>query len=120
MAVTALSTLALKNARLDQVGTGLAFTAIDGTDGGSYVNTGVEMVIVRNAEAATNTVTFHDKDGVSMGTLTIPASVCVAWGPLAPALHNDANGKVLIKTGDATNCTFLVVAMDGTENTITA
>lgn len=116
MAVTALSTLALKNARKGEVGAGLAFSTIDGTDGGSFVNTGVEMLVVRNAEAATNTVTLTRANGSVDDALTIPASKCVAWGPLDPSLYGDL---VQVDTGDAVNCTFLVVDMSGTENTIT-
>lgn len=115
MAVTELTTLVMDKASKGEVGDGVAFSTIDGTDGGTWDNGGLEMIIVRNAEAATNTITFEDSDGNADAAITIPASKCIAYGPLPVSKYGAAP---VIKTNDATNITVLVVEWRP-ENTIT-
>lgn len=117
MAATALSTTPLKSVRYGEVGAGLAFSTIDGTDGGTWVNTGCEAIIVRNNEAATNTIQFVRADGTTDAALTIPASKCVAYGPLDAEVYGT---NPVIKTADAVNITVLVVDVTGGDQTITA
>lgn len=88
----------------------------DATDGATYVNTGVECLVVYNSENATNTLTFHDADGTAQDALTLPANDVCIFGPLA---SKDWGDTVLVKTGDATNVKFAVIKITGTRNLIT-
>lgn len=82
--------------------------------GDSFANTGRELLVVKNADASSKTVTVdyvptQDGQAVTDKAIAIPAGQTFVIGPFPPSLYNDAAGRVNITYSAVTSVTVKVV-----------
>lgn len=82
--------------------------------GDSFVNTGRELFIVKNADVSPHTPTFAtpitvDGQAVADKATAVPAGHTVIFGPFSPSLYNDTGGNVNVTYDDVTSVTVTVV-----------
>lgn len=120
MAVTTLTPVAVKAGTYPGYptgGTALTFSAVDGTDGGRFLSSGNDLLLVRNEHAtvaSTYTITGQ-ADGFGR-TASITADAIAAAGLTieylflkGPGWANSAGYVILPAPADATNVKFCVL-----------
>lgn len=88
MAEIALSTtLAITEPVVHAISSGIPDVS-DATDGNSFTNTGVEVLVVDNTGASSRTIQFRDADDVAIGSaVTIAANRMAVLGPFDPNIY---------------------------------
>jgi hypothetical protein len=82
--------------------------------GNDFVNLGTEMVIVKNDDASSKTVTFEttatiDGQAVSDPQVAVPAGELRIVGPFRPAYYNTAGGKLVMTFSAVTNLKVAII-----------
>lgn len=96
---------------------GIALTFGAANSGGDqFLNTGKEVLIVKNGDSTATTVTITGQRACNQGTthsqaISVAASAEEVIGPLNPYFYNDANGYVQITYSKVTSLTEAVVTV---------
>lgn len=82
--------------------------------GDDFVNSGIELLYIKNADASPKTVTIvtpatQDALAVADRAVVVPAGNEMLIGPFPTSIYNDANGKVSLTYSAVTNVTVGVV-----------
>lgn len=97
-----------------------AGTAVDSGNGNLFVNTGREIMIVSNINAATVNVTITTNGVYAVGAVqyaiadlvgTVANGTSKVFGPFDKVLFNDANANVDVSWSSGTNVTASVISM---------
>lgn len=89
-------------------------TAAAAGGGDEFVNTGKEMLVVKNADGGSHSVTIprtRTVDGQPAASLVVavPAGATRLIGPFRPADYNDGEGKVQVTYDGVTDVTVLLI-----------
>lgn len=98
---------------------GLTLSAVDGTNGNSFVNTGRTVLVLKNANASTTTLTFAIPSSPrtingqvgSTQVFTVPATTTSFFGPFDPGTFTNTSGLVNFSVSSATSLTAAVVEL---------
>lgn len=119
MAEVALSaTLELTEPKLHAISAGVPDVS-DATDGNSFVNTGVEVVVVDNTGGSSRTIDFNDENGAAFSPalqVTVLANRMAVIGPFDADIYGDS---VTFLTS-STDLHARVFSIARTKNIITA
>lgn len=94
--------------------------AVDSGNGNIFTNTGRELMIVNNVNAATLNVTITTNGVYSVGSVqyaiadlvgTVANGTSKVFGPFDKVLFNDANGNVDVAWSANTNITVNVISL---------
>ena len=105
-----LTATALSRAGIDL--TGAAATVTTGDD---WINTGAEVLLVKNGDTNPTTLTIAipatlDGQAVASRTVAVPAGKTYAIGPFPPNIYNvSATGKVSVVASSVTSLTLFLV-----------
>lgn len=107
MATIATLTTSRAGAKINQV-------AANG-GGDAFVNTGVELLVIKNADSGAHTVTIVSQstvDGLAVSDrdVVIPAGEEWVIGPFPTNVYNDTNNRVQLSYSAVTSVTVAVVA----------
>lgn len=97
-----------------------AANSVDAGNGNTFSNTGREMMIVNNINAATLNVTITTNGVYSVGSVnyaiadvlgTVANGTSKVFGPFDKVLYNDANSNVDVSWSAGTNITVSVISL---------
>ena len=95
----------------------IAPAAVNNTDGNSFVNTGVEKLVVANGSGGTVTVTVaipasaRSLNGlITSKTYAIAATKTAVLGPFEPSIFSQSTGLVHVDWSSGTSITCAVVS----------
>lgn len=116
MAATALSAPSGTNdPKVTAASKGAVPTASDASNGNSFANGGLELLVVDNVGASSRTLTVKDKNGNNAGVITIAANKCQVIGPFDVAIY----GTTVTFTSSHAELEVLPVSLSTYGKTIT-